>query len=163
MLVLCALLVSGAFWGWRQLTAPLAEETTTAGPTNECTVRKVRSGKRVKSTQVQVSVFNAGTRGGLADTTLARFTERGFVAGETGNAPVRLDVERAQVNARRSDDAAARLVARQFGPRVRVQVSRRDLGPGVDVVVGNAFRGLASAPPAVRLDRSQRLCLVPAR
>ena len=94
---------------------------------------------------MQVSVFNGGTRSGLADETLAQLRERGFTPGDTGNAPSGTEVKRVRVLHHERNDLAATLVARQFGRSTKVVVTDTDLGPGVDVVVGNKFDKLAKA------------------
>ena len=74
-------------------------------------------------------------------------TARGFIAGETGNAPGDLgSVRFVRILAPKRNDPAAQLVARQFGPRTLVQPTAQDLGPGVDVIVGDKFAGLVKAP-----------------
>jgi hypothetical protein len=64
-------------------------------------------------------------------------SRRGFRKGSVGNAPSDTHVKRVQVWTTQPRDVAARLVARQFGPRTKVRFVDTNLGPGVDVVVGN--------------------------
>jgi hypothetical protein len=110
----------------------------------------VRKGDRVRSRDVTVSVFNAGTRSGLAAETLDSLVSRRFIAGDVGNAPRRMSgVSFVRVLAPRKNDPAARLVALQFGRDTFIEKTRTDLGPGVDVIVGNDFRGLVKAPRSI--------------
>ena len=61
--------------------------------------------------EVQVSVFNAGTRNGLAGQTLDTLEAAGFRAGDAGNAPSSAEVRRALVWTTQPNDYSARLVA----------------------------------------------------
>jgi hypothetical protein len=55
-------------------------------------------------------------------------------------------------------DPTARLVALQFGPSTYVQPSNLDLGPGVEVVVGDDFVGLVDGPSRIRASRASSGC-----
>jgi hypothetical protein len=148
LLVLCGILAIGAFVGWRSLTA--AGPWDDAGTTAADCVSGLRKGDLVRTTDVTVSVYNAGTRSGMAGRTQEELLARGFLPGDLGNAPDDLaDVRRVAVLAPTKKDPAARLVARQFGKRTKVQ-QHEAIGSGVDVVVGDRFRGLADAPRRLR-------------
>jgi LytR cell envelope-related transcriptional attenuator len=143
--VLVLVLVVTALVGWRQLTSPLPSDDP-ADASASC-AQEVQEGDVVRSADVTVSVFNAGSRSGLASQTQEELTGRGFIAGDVGNAPGDLsDVEVAVVLAPSPDDPAARLVARQFGRGTEVRPTQDQLGAGVEVVVGDSFEGLAQAP-----------------
>jgi hypothetical protein len=161
MLVLCGVLVLGAVWGWRSLFADLpAEEASAPRPSGpSCTTEEVDAGQRLRSSQVRVSVFNGGNRSGLADETMSRLANRGFKRGAVGNAPSDVNVRRVEVWSTQENDAEARLVARQFGKRLKVTVSDQDLGPGVDVIVGNAFRGFVKGPRSVKVRAPEEVCV----
>lgn len=159
LMALIGILVLGAVLGWRSLFAPLPDSDGAAEPAPSCTTRLLEAGQRLRSRQVQVSVFNASNRSGLAGETLDKLLNRGFVAGEAGNAPSDLDVRRVEVWSTVEDDPHARLVARQFGRGVRIRFSDEDLGPGVDVIVGDRFGGLAKAPRAIRVEQEREVCV----
>ncbi len=160
MLVLCGLVVIGAVWGWQSLFAEVPDDTSTAeAPSAECTSERLGAGERLRSSQVRVSVFNGGTEAGLAESTSEALPRRGFRVGKVGNAPSDVDVDRAVVRSTRRSDPAARLVARQFRERVRVRVSDDDLGPGIDVIVGNDFRRLGPAARSLRIREPQEVCI----
>jgi hypothetical protein len=164
LLVLLLILGIGAFVGLRQLFAPLPEAgdaATTKAP--RCSVEALRKGQRVSTRQVEVSVYNAGTRPGLATRTMGVLTARGFRKGAVANAPRGSGVKVAQIWTTQRKDAAARLVAVQFGPSIKVKLKRTDLGPGVDVVVGDGFRRLARVTRAVVVRQTQSACLRAAR
>ncbi len=159
MLVLVGLLVLGATWGWQALFEEVPGSGEAAEPTPSCTTEVIRAGDKVSADQVTVSVFNGGTRNGLADQTLDALTRRGFRPGQVGNAPDDLDVRRVQVWSTIENDPRARLVARQFGKKTRVRFSDEDLGRGIDVIVGNGFRKLDKAPRSVTVKNRRELCL----
>ncbi|QIK67680.1 LytR C-terminal domain-containing protein [Nocardioides sp. HDW12B] len=147
LVVLLGLLVVGTYVGWRSLSAPVADDDTTS----EVRCREgVQRGDRLAREDVTVSVYNAGSRSGLAGRTQEELTARGFIAGDIGNAPAGLgDVRVVRVLAASRQDPAALLVARQFGTDTFLQVTGRDLGAGVDVVVGDDYAGLVKAPRSI--------------
>ena len=161
LLVLVAILVAGALIGVKTLFAPLPDTGTSASatPSPTCSPKNVKQGQRIRTTQVQVSVFNGGTRSGLADSTMARLRARGFTAGSVGNAPADVAVRRVRIFTTERADMAARLVARQFGRRTKVVVTDTDLGPGIDVVVGNGFDKLAKARRVIVARQSSSVCV----
>lgn len=148
--VLVGLLVVGAVVGYRGLTAPLPGANGDGRRGHPCR-HQVAKGDIVRSKDVTVSVYNAGTRTGLAGQTLDQLAARGFIKGRVGNAPDRFaDVRSVRVLGTSAKDPVAKLVALQFGPHTPVQGARRGLGPGVGVVVGDAFVGLRNAPTTLR-------------
>jgi hypothetical protein len=148
---LVGLLVVGAFVGWRTLTAPVpegADTTQAAGPGCDDGVAR---GDVIRPPDVTVSVYNAGTRAGLAGQTMSQLEARGFIPADVGNAPEDLqDVDFVRVLAPSKEDPAARLVALQFGQNTLVEPVEENLGPGVEVVVGDRFVGLVKAPLKLR-------------
>ncbi|HEX4976666.1 MAG TPA: LytR C-terminal domain-containing protein [Nocardioides sp.] len=152
MVVLCMIVVVAAVVGFNTLFAPLpGDDEPAAAPSPTCAVPPAKEGRRLRSGQVVVNVFNAGTRGGLAGTTLDALRERGFRGGTIGNAPEGTKLRRVQVWVTEGEEDAGRLVARQFGRRTPVVTPDTDLVAGVDVVVGNKFRSLAPAPRSVKV------------
>lgn len=154
MLVLLGILVASAMLGWRFLVgdADDGEPAANGSPSpSACAPEKLERGERVKTSQVRVSVYNAGTRSGLANTTLDTLLRRGFVAGEAGNAPKGTKVPGVEVWTTTKDDPRAQLVALQFGKKTPVKVVKEELGPGVDVIVGNRHRALVKAPRFVQV------------
>lgn len=158
LLVLTGILVAGALYGVKSLFAPLPD-VTTVDDSPSCVRTTVKKGQRVTSRQVLVSVYNAGSRAGLADQTSASLTQRGFRKGDVGNAPENARVRVAEVWTTGAPDTAARLVARQFGRGIVVRRVRVDLGPGIDVVVGNGFRRLTKAPTVAVAQRASAVCV----
>ena len=154
LIVLFGLLVLGAVVGWRTLSAPVpgSDEPTAVASDPACTDGVAR-GDVVRPADITVSVYNAGSRSGLAGQTLSELQARGFIPGDVGNAPVeREDVEYVRVLAPTKTDPAARLVALQFGPQTVVEPVTEDLGPGVELIVGDRFVGLVEAPLKIRAE-----------
>ena len=161
MLVLVGILVAGAVMGWRFLvggTGSAADPAAEASP-SACVSADTAGPQRLRSEQVRVSVYNAGSRSGMANSTLDALLRRGFVAGDAANAPDGVKVRWVQVWTTEEDDPRARLVALQFGKRTRVVVTEEELGPGVDVIVGNRFDRLKKAPRSVRLESAAEACV----
>lgn len=156
MLVLVGLLVLGAVWGWQSL---FTESPRAAEPAPTCDPQVVEAGGKIRSGQVTVSVYNGGTRSGLANQTMNALMARGFQTGDVGNAPSDVEVRKVQVWSTVENDPRARLVARQFGKGVKVRYVDEDLGPGVDVIVGNRFRDLVKAPRALKVKQEQEFCV----
>jgi hypothetical protein len=102
-----------------------------------------------------VSVFNGSGRNGLASATQDMLVQRGFVAGDTGNAPRKTDTTLILSSSPRNP--AVQLVLRQFRS---AKVARgRNLGDGVVVVVGESFRELrAKAVDSVKVRRDATIC-----
>jgi hypothetical protein len=138
-----------AVWGYHAATAPIeddgstpsAESSLTCAPEDQTVTKYVARG------DVTVSVFNAGERSGLARDTMNLLERAGFKPGQVGNAPDEIRVDRAVVYSTKDDDPAAELVARALGKKTQVVHSDEELGPGVDVVIGDRFKRLAAAAP----------------
>ena len=134
LLVLGVLLVVATAWGWSALTEPFPSDE----PVAICEDTPVAAGSEVRRDEIVVSVFNGSGRSGLAGATIAQLEERGFVAGDVGDAPQ--EAAGTQIWADDATNPAVQLVQRQFkGARV---VSGTQLGPGVVVVVGEKFKTL---------------------
>ena len=151
------LIVMGAL-GVRQALEPFPSGKKAAGPS--CATKTKQVQRLLTRRDVQVSVFNAGNRNGLASETLQKLQKAGFVGGNAGNAPGTADVRRAAVWTTKDGDYSARLVALALGPHTPVLVTTTDLGPGVDVLVGNRFSGLdAKAPRQISLPKPIQTCV----
>jgi len=158
---LTMLCLIGLLLGLRAITADLPNDLIEE-PGPACEPRTVEKGGKIAAADVLVSVYNAGTRSGRASRTMNQLQERGFVAGESGNAPKDTDVRRAQVWAADPSNPAARLVARQFGRETKVVTGNPVLGIGVVVVVGDSFEKLVKgAPRQVIAPRRAEICSPP--
>jgi hypothetical protein len=161
LVVLLALLAGGAYVGWQKLKEPLPgkadeERSQVSGPRCKAGVQR---GDLVRPRDITVSVYNAGTRTGLAGQTLSELEARGFIAGDVGNAPEDMaDVRYVRVLAATKTDPAARLVALQFGVNTLIEPVKEDLGPGVEVIVSDGFLGLVDAPDQIKAQAAGSGC-----
>ena len=156
--VLLVVLGAMAVFGFRAATAPFPGAGGAAG--DECTAAEKQTQTAVSRGQVQVSVYNGGTRSGLAGETLQKLEDAGFRGGNSGNAPEGETIRRAVVWTTEAGDTSAELVARALGKGVPVRVVTQDLGPGVDVIVGDRFRAVdPSAPQKLRLPKPVENCV----
>lgn len=131
---LLALVLVAVLWGWSAATKPFPENELPP----DCVDTQVAAGEQVFRDQVVVSVYNGSERSGLAAATLSALTQRGFVAGDTGNAPER--TAKTRILAPDPENPAVALVRAQFkGAEV---VNANGLGPGVTIVVGQKFKSL---------------------
>jgi len=145
MLVLLGILVAAAYVGWIGLTQGLGESDRVASedPGPACSTPPPET---VRSRSVTVSVFNAGAPEGQATATMAALTGQGFDRGELADAPARVQVRGIVIRSGGLDAGVVELVRRQFD-RVRLAPKPKVLGPGVNVLVGEAFDGLAQNAP----------------
>ncbi len=151
------LLVMGGI-GIQQALKPFPSSKKAGSPT--CSNKQKQVLRVLTRKDVQVSVFNAGDRSGLASDTLQKVQKAGFVGGNSGNAPGTAQVTRAAVWTTKENDYSAKLVALAFGPHTPVVVTTTDLGPGIDVLVGNKFNGLdRKAPRQITLPKPIQTCV----
>ena len=147
LLVLVGLVAVGGYYGYRAVFTPVGDDPVTASPDARRCEKGLKKGEPVRTPDVTVTVLNAGSRNGLAGQVQEQLVRRGFLAGTTDNAPDGMVVRFVRILAPSAQDPAARLVAAQFGNGTYIQRSKDDLGPGVDVVVGDRFRGLTPGAP----------------
>jgi hypothetical protein len=163
LLVLVGILALGLFVGFRELFAPLPGEgdDSTTETAATCEPQDVQPGQRLRPPDVLVNVHNAGDRAGLASQTMATLDRRGFRTGEIANTSSGGRVKRVQVWIVEGEETAGRLVARNFGPKVKVRTrsAENDLGDGVDVVVSNRLRRVGPPVRAVRVRDDEAVCL----
>jgi hypothetical protein len=144
---LMGVLVLMAVWGVRAATAPLPRESGPASTGPTCATADQKVTKYVRRGDVTVSVYNSGKTAGRAQSTMDLLEKAGFKVGEVKNAPAGLRADRAAVYSTKADDRAADLVARVLGKDTQVVHSDEDLGPGVDVVIGDRFKRLDPKAP----------------
>ena len=136
LLVLTGIVLLSALWGWSQLTKPFPGKVDQPA----CVYRTLTKGEKVFPQDVTVSVYNAGTRDGLAGRVMQSFTGAGFAEGQSGNA-TGVKVPVVQIWTTEPKNPAVLLVASKLGKGVAVE-SRDGLGAGVTVVVGDGFTKL---------------------
>ncbi|MCF6525658.1 LytR C-terminal domain-containing protein [Streptomyces sp. JJ36] len=103
--------------------------------------------------KITVNVLNATPRSGLAARTAKALKKRGFTVGEVANAPASLD-KKVKVSALLMGATGAETIARLkvLGTQVEGAETRYDdrKGTDVDLVLGDAFDGLAAERTAQR-------------
>lgn len=125
-----------------------------------CESLTLAAGDRLRTSQVTVNVYNAGTVAGLAEETQTALVEHGFLAGASGNAPEDVRTRGSLILDPDPRSAAVRLVKKQLKEPVRVRRVSADLAEGVDVVVGDDASGLRrSAPLGVTVQKATEVCV----
>ncbi len=136
-----------AFWGINAATAPMAGNQTDSTSTSQCSDAEKTIQTHVNRKDVTVSVYNASKRTGLASEVLNRLERNGFRPGAVGNAPEGLSADIAVVYAKDTTSTSAKLVALAFGPDTQILTQEVDLGPGINIVVGDQFQRLDQSAP----------------
>jgi LytR cell envelope-related transcriptional attenuator len=154
--VLSVLMVVGVAWGYTALTTPFPHTTSTP----PCTSVTYQAGQRIAPPQVLVSVYNASSRIGLAESTIAAFENQGFGPGTVGNAPHGAVVHYAQVWTDDPTRPDVKLVISRLGPRARV-FKHSTTTQGVTVVVGPKFTHLVKGRPSVKITTATAVCSPP--
>ncbi|MDO5068223.1 MAG: LytR C-terminal domain-containing protein [Propionibacteriaceae bacterium] len=150
LLGLLALLVWGAFWGWRNLTAPFPEPAPTPCVT--------QTTELLTPAQVTVRVINGGQAVGLASKVGQQLTDLGFRVDTVRNTEERIE-KVVIIRSGSNNTDAATLVGGQFKNAVIENDARID--GTVDVLVGNEFPGLAEEPLAETPVTTGTICLAP--
>lgn len=148
---LCLLLVLAALWGWSAATEPLPAKIDTP----LCVDHAVEAGEKVYPQDVTVSVYNAGTREGLAGRTMQLLTDDGFAQGVEGNVSAR--VGSVQIWTLEPESPAVQLVADRLGTDVEIE-RREPLGVGVAVVVGDGFKDLVQGKRSLVAEEDATIC-----
>jgi len=157
--VLAVLLLIGVTWGWSAVTEPLPESDDPP----ICDEVTVEAGEKVYPEQVTISVLNAGTRQGLAGTTMQALVNKGFAKGDNANAPSRADVTTAEIWTDAPDSAAVTLV-RSYLAKQGKGVVIREQEPtevGVNIVVGDKFGKVVKGRKAVTAEDDTTVCSPP--
>jgi LytR cell envelope-related transcriptional attenuator len=137
LLVLLGFVSFAALYGWRAITGDAAEEDAAA---QQCLPAAPADGP--PPGEVQVNVYNATTRSGLASSTAGQLRERGFVILDVANDPLARQIDAtAEVRANPAQQAAANVVLAQLPDAVFVPDQRAE--PTIDLVLGDAFQSLA--------------------
>jgi hypothetical protein len=161
-LLVLVLMVAAAFVvGWRLATQPVPSTVEVEeGGKRSCKTQTVRPGDSLRLSQITVSVYNAGTIPGLAESTLTALVERGLLPGKTGNAPADVDTENTLLLDPRPDSAVVKLVKKQLKRPVEVRKLAEDLTAGVDVIVGDDTQGLRKgSPKKIEVKEATTVCV----
>lgn len=155
-----AVFVVMAFWGVTAATSPADRSSRGSTSASQCSDAEQTIQTHIKRMDVTVSVYNSGKRKGLATDVLQRLENSGFRPGAVGNAPEGLSTDVAVVYAEDTAATSAQLVALAFGPDTQVLPQEIDMGPGINVVVGDKFKRLdKSAPRSLELPEPIITCV----
>ena len=152
---LAVLLILAAIWGFNAATEPLPAKVDTP----ICTTQAVAAGDKVFPQDVTVSVYNAGTRDGLAGRVMKDLVDDGFAEGNSGNTSAG-KVDAVEIWTTEPSNPAVQLVASHLGGQVDVQ-RREGLGAGVTVVVGDDFTQVVKGKRNVVAADDAQICSPP--
>ena len=154
--VLAAVFVAGVAWAWSSVTEPFPEPQETP----PCYETLVAKGDRVRPGDVLVNVRNAGKTDGLARDTMDALIGKGFGEGIRGNATADTGRGGAVVWASDPKGPAAQLVRSYLGDDVRI-IEPVTPDPGITVVVGDRFPGVADGRRAIKAAQESYVCMPP--
>jgi hypothetical protein len=156
LLALAGMVLLGAMWGWSQVSKPFPGRIEPP----PCVQQSVAQGEKVFPQDLLVNVFNAGERNGLAGSLMKQLKDVGFTGGVTKNAPTNVKVAKVQIWSKHPKGPDTLLLKSWLGPHTKV-VSRGGQYPGLAVVVGDKFRGLAKGEKSVRASAAATICSPP--
>ncbi len=163
MLVLLGILLGAAYYGWSTIAGG-DDAVTTSDPTEptksepKCKyVRMFTKGQPIRADRIVVNVYNAGDVPGLAGDTMSALVAKGFKPGVADNAPEGRGTNNVTIVTSDPESPEVRMVRIQFQGLVRV--ANGELTRGIDVLVGDRFRGVdADSTTAFRLRKNIRSC-----
>ena len=158
LFVLCLL---GLVFGLKALTSDLPNDPIVKDPKASCVDQEITAGTKVRPADVMVSVYNGGTRSGVASKTMSALQIRGFAAAKTDNES-NSDVKRVQVWGDPSNPAV-QLVAAQFGSATKISSDHEPAAGtsselGVVVVIGDGFTKLGPKVGSVTAEEDATIC-----
>lgn len=160
LIVAVIIFFGGTFYGAKLLTAKA--DTSADGPS--CESRTVKTGEKVTTNLVTINVYNSSQRSGLANRASINLQRNGFLGGKIGNAkdvlPAGATVGEVAILTSDRTDPRIKLVAKQFGQKVKFLDPGNSPSTGVSVVVGDDYTKLVKKPPlSVTSDRTLEFCL----
>jgi hypothetical protein len=147
MLVLASFVAFAGWYAWNTITDPRSADVADVTVAPTC-IPAVPADAPAPA-DIQINVYNATSRNGLASSTARGLRERKFTILDVANDPLDKTVTgTAEVRAGADNEAAAAVVVAQVSGAVFVPDDRTD--GTVDLVVGDAFKELApvGATPA---------------
>jgi hypothetical protein len=151
LLVLLGVLCYGAWWGYTNVLQPVPPT-----PPTPCVPQKVQAGE-LRSTQVTVSVFNGGTKKGLAGDVGRSLRGKGFKVQRTSNTGEKIQ-ETIIVGAGANNPEV--LLVKAFFKKSKVKVDKRP-DHSVDVLVGNDYGGFDKKAKTTYKVKAKSVCLPP--
>lgn len=157
MVALTGFVIWAAYFGWTGLTRGWFSSESEAVSKEPATPCSAPPPVTLRAHEVRVSVYNAGAPGGQATALMTALTEQGFLRGTLADAPDPIDVGGIAIRPGKSKQGATRLVERQF-KKSRVADDRKPYGPGVNVLIGREFTGLAPDAPLTIPVAQKKIC-----
>jgi len=151
LLVLLGVLCYGAWWGYTNVLKP-----TPPVPPTPCVPQKVSQGE-LKSSQVVVSVYNGGSKKGLAGDVGRSLRQRGFKVAKTANTGQKIQKTVILGAGAKNPEV---LLVKGFFKDAQVKVDKR-ADHSVDVLVGNDYGGFRKNAKKALPVKAKTLCLPP--
>ncbi|TDC48085.1 LytR family transcriptional regulator [Jiangella ureilytica] len=145
LLVLIGVVIGAAWYSWDNVVGE--DDSATSDTGNQPCAPGVPTAAPAPA-EVQINVYNATDRNGLASAVAGQVRDRGFVVVDVDNDPLGRDITgTAEVRSGPAAQAAAELVATLVAGAVYVPDERTEAT--IDLVLGDAFEALAdpAAPP----------------
>ena len=152
LLILLGVLCYGAWWGYSNVLKP-----TPPPPPTPCVPQRVSQGE-LRSTQVTVSVYNGGSKKGLAGDVGRSLRQRGFKVQRTTNTGEKIG-KTVIVGAGAKNPEV--LLVEGFFKKASVKVDKRP-DRSVDVLVGNDYAGFNKKAKKTVKVNAKTVCLPPA-
>ncbi|NED95882.1 LytR C-terminal domain-containing protein [Phytoactinopolyspora alkaliphila] len=141
LLVLVAFVVGAAWYSWNNVVAPTDDDTSTTPVATDCPT--VVPTDAPPPEEIELNVYNATSRSGLAQQVASQMRDRGFTIMDVDNDPLGATIEgSAEVRAHPEHEIAASLVATMVPGAVLVPDERENAT--VDLVLGENFDDLAA-------------------
>jgi hypothetical protein len=151
--ILAALLLTGIWFGWSQITRPYPSPLESS----PCTSQLVEAGQSITPDRVTVSVLNGSGRNRLARQTMNDLAAHGFAEGEL--ATVSRDTAVAPVAIwAAADDPAAQLVASHLQGTSEL-IDQPSSYPGITIVLGEEFAGVTEGQESVTAESDTQVCM----
>lgn len=151
LLVLLGVLCYGAYWGYNNIIAPVP-----AAPPEPCVNQTVAKGKLLSS-QVTVSIFNGGSKRGLAGDVGRLMRDRDFTVQRTTNTNEKIQ-KTVIVGAGTKNPEV--LLVKAFFKDAEVRADKR-ADHTVDILVGNKYAGFNKKAPTSYAVKTDTVCLPP--
>jgi len=151
LLILLGVLCYGAWWGYSNVLKPTPPE-----PPTPCVPQRVNQGV-LRSSQVVVSVYNGGSKKGLAGDVGRSLRSRGFKVPKTANTGQK--IQKTVILGAGSKNPEVLLV-KGFFKDAQVKVDKRP-DHSVDVLVGNDYGGFNKKAKKTLAVRAKTVCLPP--
>ena len=151
LLVLLGILCYGAWWGYTNVLRPVPPTQPTP-----CVPQRVSDGE-LRSSQVTVSVFNGGSKKGLAGDVGRSLRDRGFKVQRTSNTGEKI---RQTIIVGAGAKNPEVLLVKGFFKKAKIKVDKRP-DHSVDVLVGNDYGGFNKGASQTYAVKTKTVCLPP--